>query len=588
MVELMNSSKNKWYKYLYFSNGIWIIGLVIFVMIGTIFVAKEIPLNIKLLIENYDNIDIFKKQLFILLILFISEYIIRFSYQLLVNKYVQGLILYVRTLCYKKWIRCTQIWRQEDTDEDRYPLGEVLSRIMNDSEAIRELMSSGTMGIFIDLVFIISLMISFIKLNTTSGIFIFIAEICAAGLLMWGSRWMASIFYKVRQANGMLARVLADCVKGLPKIYYNQHHNFAQNKVSRFATDFLTKQLRANIWDASYYSFAESLFPLFLIFITIILPYSNITEIALIVVIFDLIQRSINPIKNVASKMANIQRALSGIKRIREFNDDLDNYQEQEQNIVSNFGSVKCVNVAIDSFKYDDDFSITNVKFMINRGELVGIVGPSGGGKSTVLKIISGIISPDRGKIEIFDDNHKSLVFSKTQQLISNDYRKQVSIVSQDSHIFTGTLIFNISLEENIDFIKFNEFWLFISNTIFYLQSWDIDLRQLIRPEDLSLGQKQLISGIRALYLKRSLVLFDEISSGLDSKLEEALRDVILLLQKQSLTIIVAHRIETIMKADKILVMDAGKLECVGLHKDLLLNSDLYRKFVRELQISKV
>jgi ATP-binding cassette subfamily B protein len=107
-----------------------------------------------------------------------------------------------------------------------------------------------------------------------------------------------------------------------------------------------------------------------------------------------------------------------------------------------------------------------------------------------------------------------------------------------------------------------------------------------INPSQLSLGQKQLLAGVRACYLKKNIVFFDEISSALDSELEHALRVCILLIQEFSLTIIVAHRVETIMGANQILVMDKGRVTASGNHQELLQTSAVYQEFIRELSHS--
>jgi ATP-binding cassette subfamily B protein len=100
------------------------------------------------------------------------------------------------------------------------------------------------------------------------------------------------------------------------------------------------------------------------------------------------------------------------------------------------------------------------------------------------------------------------------------------------------------------------------------------------------LGQRQLLAGIRACYLKKNIVFFDEISSALDSELELALRNLVLLIQKISLTIIVAHRVETIMSADKIFVMDKGRVIGSGKHKELMDTSEVYQNFIGKLSHS--
>ena len=128
----------------------------------------------------------------------------------------------------------------------------------------------------------------------------------------------------------------------------------------------------------------------------------------------------------------------------------------------------------------------------------------------------------------------------------------------------------------NISFTKIYE--------ISYLKNWSVRPDTIINPKLLSLGQKQLISALRSCYLTKPIVLFDEISSGLDSDLELALRKLVLLIQKKSLTLIVAHRIETIVNADKILVMNQGQLQSVGTHQQLVKNSAVYQDFISQLK----
>ena len=162
------------------------------------------------------------------------------------------------------------------------------------------------------------------------------------------------------------------------------------------------------------------------------------------------------------------------------------------------------------------------------------------------------------------------------------NYKSQVSIVSQDSHVFSNSLRFNITLSLKED-PSFDKFWMNVSSQINYLKSWGINPSDKINPKNLSLGQKQLLSALRSCFLNKPIVLFDEISSSLDSELEEALRKLVLLIQKMSLTFIVAHRIETIIGADQIIVMEKGKIISRGKHSDLLHSSKSYQDFINQL-----
>ena len=242
--------------------------------------------------------------------------------------------------------------------------------------------------------------------------------------------------------------------------------------------------------------------------------------------------------------------------------------------------------VEVESFEYParkkgEVFTLKEISFSAVPGELVGIVGQSGSGKSTLLKILSTDIVADKARISLFG-SPDNIVFSGEDLESLLRYKSQVSIVSQDSHVFSSSLRFNITLDHREN-ERFDEFWQNVGESIPYVRSWKIAPEDNINPKELSLGQKQLLSALRSCFLVKPIVLFDEISSGLDSELEEALRMLVLLIQKKSLTFIVAHRIETILEAQKILVMKDGELVAQGTHHDLKENSAAYQEFFNQV-----
>ncbi len=545
------------------------------------------PRLISDLSRNYDNDYLFSVSIKALLVNFIAVYLNRVIYQLSVNKYVRLLIQFARTETFSRWLYSHEL------DSDKYPQGEILSRIMSDTEAIRDLITSGSFGIFIDLCFVVSCLVGFISLQHFTGIFIAAAEVMATLLLIWGSQLMRDMFMRLRNSQAHVNRVTANVLGGFHQMYYTRHDNYASRKSGIAFDDFLQKQNQANTMDAAYYALAESLYPILLAFVIFIFPYSHLTEAALIFAMVDLIQRSINPIKEISGKIANIQRAFTGIDRIQHFLGELNkvpfkySYNHQERR---NFKKMK---VRIDFFEYPKRssiatseqaaFSLKNIFFEGLPGELIGIVGLSGCGKSTLLNILAGnILSPSS---EVILEMAGESVSYELRLNDLDEYRKEVSIVSQDSHIFSESLLFNITLcrEEPADFV---EQWNFLKNQIPYLKQWGIEPQDKIIPTSLSLGQRQLLAGIRACYLKKNVVFFDEISSALDSDLEFALRTLVLLIQKFSLTIIVAHRVETILNANKIIVMDKGRIIDIGTHQHLIKCSAIYNEFIQEMSHS--
>lgn len=589
----MSISKNKWFKFFLFEGSILTVVLLFLCLIVSSVLGYFIPEFLIQLSESYEKHENYYHVIKLFFWLYFFTYLNRTFYQLLINTYIKKMIDFVRQNIYSKWLCHYDLSTNKKADRE-YPQGEVIARIMSDTQALRELVTSGAFGILIDVVFVFSFLINFVAINKVTGIFLAITELLAAILLIKGGSYMREVFNLVRKAKGNVSRSVANVVGGLKESYFISHDQYASKSGIQFFNEFLKVQLTANNWDASYYSIAESLYPLLLALVVFIFPYSHITQAALILALVELIQRSINPIKSIAGKITNIQRAFAGITRMEEFLDDLKQGHSSKLNHSNESLELSELEVNIISYAYPEKeklpniqvkervgFNLKQIEFLGKPGELIGIVGLSGSGKSTLLNIISGNIIPDEGFIS-FKSNNRVIQIpgNGLNDLIS--YREQVSIVSQDSHIFSECLGFNICMNDEIT-EEFQIFWSWIKTKITYLEKWGIGPLDPISPSLLSLGQKQLISAIRSCFLKRSVVLFDEISSALDSELEEALREVILLIQKNSLTLIVAHRLETILKADLILIMDEGKLIDTGRHEGLLESSHKYQEFIQHL-----
>lgn len=585
----MSTLKNSWSKFLAYEGSSKYIFGMIFTLILTSLLGASLPIYMSRLSTHYAQKELFLQTLKILSVIFIATFVNRSTYNIIINKYVVGLVHYVRSYCYSKWLLSYDIQTSSENKIDRYPQGEVLARIMSDTEALRELVTSGTFGILIDLFFVFSSLASFISLNQISGIGLALIQVFACAVLIWGSKYMRDVFMKVRLARADLYKTMADIIGGTKENYYVENHQYASKKSVGVFEEFLTRILQSNVWDASYYSLAESLFPIFLAFAVVIIPYSKITEVGLIFALVDLIQRSIGPIKDVSSKIANIQRAASGITRINEFIDDLDHARATNLEAADFNLDFSEFHANIEKFEYkkhggnESVFTLRNIEFSAKKGELIGIVGMSGSGKSTLLNILCANILPDIGSIKL-SGNLEKFEFNFHDVEKFSKYRQLIGIVSQDSHIFTQSVLYNITMgkEENLS-ENFSEFWAQVEKNITYIKTWGIGPETILEQNKLSLGQKQLIAAIRACYLKKPIVLFDEISSSLDSNLELALRQMVLLVQKNALTIIVAHRLETIINSDKILVIDSGTKVSEGSHEFLLKESDIYCQFIAKL-----
>lgn len=572
----MNIFNNKWFKFFAFKKSIPYLISIIFCLIVASFLGMKTPELITNLSKNYHQDDLFYFALKALLANFLLVYFNRVSYSFLINKYVRMLIQNARVNTFSQWIKAPEL------SVDKYPQGEIISRIMSDTEAIRELITSGAFGVFIDLSFVISSLFGFIKIHRFSGIVLSSAEVLATILLFWGSSLMRDMFMKLRNSQARVNRVTANVMGGFHQVYYTNHGNYSKIKSQASFDDFLKNQHIVNSMDAFYYALAESLYPILLSLVILIFPYSKITEAAIIFAIIDLIQRSINPIKEISGKIANVQRARAGIERISQFLEDVKIDQSASTYSRFNDQTFNEFEVYLKHFEYPkrenerEAFHLNDIGFHARKGQLVGIVGMSGSGKSTFLNILTGTLKTDACEAFIRKSNETISMFDYSK------YLQEVSLVSQESHIFTETLKFNITLSFDDD-PDFEKQYQYFEDNIPYLKSWQLKPDTIIHPEKLSLGQRQLLAGIRALYLKKNIVFFDEISSALDPELELSLRKMVLLIQKNSLTIIVAHRVETIISADLILVLKDGRLLDSGKHQELMNRCEEYLKFIEEL-----
>ncbi len=559
--------KNNLWKFLWLRSEKFLVFFILINLLLSGVAGFYTPLLIEDFYQSINSDESFKIAAFYLVLLLVAEYVNRFLFQISTHRYIQLLLGEIRIQSYGVWLNAP--FKKNLKNKKDFPMGEVLARLMNDTDAVRDVVGSGSFAIFIDIIFVSSCLVSFLQMNSATGLTLFITEVLACLLLVKGSKFMAKIFMDVRRLTGQMARVVTDLTSGLKELYFSPNHQYASKRGEKIFEEFLDKQLHANIWDAGYYSAAESLYPILIALIMLMVPYSKIVEVAILAALIDLVQKSISPIKDIASKISVLQRAGTGLERISEFNLSFD--QEISGRVDFSELDGDSLKFNLTKFRYDEGFQLSDINFHLKKGEVLGILGESGCGKSTLLKLLSGQYDTFEGKIHLDD---KTFHPETDQEL--KIFSSYVSLISQDSHVFTETLRFNICLgfEDSID-----EFWMLAEKYIPYLKNWGMTPETKLNPKMLSMGQKQLISGLRALYLKKPIILMDEISSGLDSDLEIALRDLIKFFSSRTMTVIVTHRLETILNSDRLLLLDKGCVIASG-HPTVLRDNQKYRDFI--------
>lgn len=583
----MNTSAPKWSELFLFPGHKKIYFFILLFLVGTSTFGAILPHYIHQLSLSYGHPSLYYQKLLFLLIIFSCIFFTRIGYQFTINSLVRSLVQHSRMLCFKNWMTASDRGLDGKGQDDKYPLGEIIARMMGDTLAIRELMTSGTFGLLIDIFFVFSSFIGLLTLHQKIGPMIGGIEFIAAALLVWGGGRMREVFNKLRVARGKVSAHTANILGGMEEGFYNQTEKYASKTGEKIYNQFLETQLAANNWDASYYSLAECLYPLLLAALILLLPFVGMIEAAFFLVVMDFIQRSIDPLKSATGKVAGIQRAMTGLTRIRQF---VEHFRPGPLEIKKEGPSGAFLGLEVKDIVFDyrelknsegenikaRPFSLGPISFVLKAGESIGVVGESGGGKSTLLKILSGQLIPSSGNMLLkYIEGERSGL-------------EKVGLVTQDSHIFSESFYFNIALNFSSPSKEFLNFFEMMREKLDYLKDWEWSknneaLKEKIDVKKLSSGQKQLICALRSCYLKKDVVLFDEISSGLDSRLEKNLRKLITLIQGQAGMVIVAHRLETIQSCREIYLMEKGQFVAHGPAHQLAKESPLYQKFIAQI-----
>lgn len=456
---------------------------------------------------------------------------------------------------------------------DRVAVGRIMTRVTNDVEALYELLRGlGTLvGEFVPFFVALAVMLA---IDVQLTLMLLLALPILAMVTYFFRRKTRFLFRQTRQTLSSLNQNLQENLAGLQVVQLSdrQQHNLDRyteiNEKNRLFEHRLARV------ETLYGAFNESLAQ---IAIGLILYYgaSQLLDISMtvgeVVLFTQFVTMLFHPIVVLGEQTNILFRAMASGERIFQAL-DWDEIIHEPANPVALperlTGKVEFRRV---SFAYDASMPILkDVSFTISPGEKLAIVGPTGSGKSTLIRLL--------GRFYDFDDNQIFLDGIDLNQIHSGDLRRRVGVVLQDFHIFSGSIYDNIALgnprvtrERAIEAAKTVNAHDFISQLPL---AYDSPLTE--RGQNLSQGQRQLLAFARVLAADPEILVLDEATANIDTETELLIQEAVERLTKGRTSIIIAHRLQTIQEADRVLVLDQGQVAEIGNHEELLAAGGLY------------
>ena len=285
-----------------------------------------------------------------------------------------------------------------------------------------------------------------------------------------------------------------------------------------------------------------------------------------------LFSQLISPFKSISKAVYDSSQGIAALERIEKITlqDQLIKNSPATPQPINFNKEISFNNV---SFKYNQEQVLENISFKIKKGETVAIVGHSGAGKSTIADLLIRFYDVVEGGINIDNINVKKINLSQLRNLMG--------VVTQDSILFNDTVINNIAFGVEIENSQVLESAK-MANADEFIENLDEKYETFIGDagNKLSGGEKQRLSIARAIYKNPEILILDEATSSLDTKSEKAVQEALNRLMKNRTSLVIAHRLSTIQNADKIIVLDNGKIVEMGSHKELVAKNSFYKKFI--------
>ncbi|WP_039989722.1 ABC transporter ATP-binding protein [Paraglaciecola arctica] len=468
---------------------------------------------------------------------------------------------------------------------DKTPTGVTLSRLTSDLEVIGESFVLGVLSLVKDSINTLAVLIFMFFINWQLALLILLVFPPVLMLTQYVRNRLREMYAITRSSLAKGTGFLQECLLGVKTVQLYGAEEEVESKYHGYTEDFLGAQLKTNKYDATLFSIITGITS---ITIGLIIWYGSgkvlegVVSLGVLIAFINTLEKVFVPLRDFTSQIASIQRSFAAFEHIEElFVEDLEEQgqkllpKESLQHKLANFETLEFKNVR---FQYGGvgPYVLDDVSFTLNKGEQLALVGTTGSGKSTIIRIMSKTYMDYEGSILLNGIELSSIPKDAMLHLFS--------LMQQDVFLFEQNIHFNISLgadEISDDAVVDAAQYVYAHDFILGLPGqYQFELKN--SGSNLSAGQAQLISFARSVAQGGQVMMLDEATSSVDSVTENLIQKAIGRLFAEKTVIAIAHRLSTIRHSDQILVLNQGKIVERGNHQELLAKDGVYSSLLTD------
>ncbi|MBP9088315.1 MAG: ABC transporter ATP-binding protein [Kofleriaceae bacterium] len=486
---------------------------------------------------------------------------------------------------------------------DRMPVGRLMTRMTNDIENINEMFAQGVVTLIADFVKMTVIVVIMLVLDWQLTLLTFTTLPLLWGLVRYARGAMRRSFREIRLRLAAMNSFVQEHLSGIRVVQFLGRTEAAgrqYNTINAAHRDAYLESIRA---DAAMYAMVEAIGVLAIGLVAWFAARrlgadatSAIVAVGTVAVFIEYINKFFIPVRDLSAKYAVMQGAMAAAERITSL---LDTHEPDgtarplgltdatpgaaaakadSGAAITHIPPPANADTAVAfqhvSFGYGDDLVLRNVTLAVPRGATVAVVGATGSGKSTLVKLLARLYETQAGHIELFGTDIATLPLDVV--------RKRITVVSQDVMLFAGTLYENIALGSTIERSKVEAAVASVGlNHILGTRGLDLDTPVRERGANFSTGERQLIAFCRALVRNPEVLVLDEATAHVDPQAERLIEAGVAALMKDRTTLVIAHRLSTIRNAAMIVVMDRGRVIETGSHDELVALGGMYAALER-------